>query len=225
MRTFVKLTTAAFVLLGSVSTHAGGYKQSFQDAARDGGTQGWLGAADVVGAIVLGCYLPAITEMAKSANNSRINISQELLNAESELANAKTILTIQERQAMVAKMSVEIHKYNGNPDFDKLYSKVQQDIAEIEAKPAVTPNEKDLAIRKAKLKINQIRVRNLKDAIRVGKVTGIRNVAIVGEAILVLDVLQRIYVYNTLEKDPTFSPSLTVIAHQFFPNDVAKDSQ
>lgn len=211
-------------ILATGSIVNAGYKDAFDSPSRGSDHQIILGIGEVVAAVVTGIALPFIFNDANSKIGNRQNFSADLVAAESKLADAANMLTYQERQAMITKMLSEVQKNSGHPDFDSLYEKVQRDIAEIEQKKVVTPLEKQVAVRKARIELTSVRARNLKEAMRVGKVRLIRNFVIVGEAIFILDIGQRIYVYNALDKDPTFSPSLTYAAHLIFPNDVSKKS-
>lgn len=223
MKKSISMAIAATLFYGATAP-AGSYRDAFSESSSGSeGSQIFLGVADVAAAIINGIYIGnKVWNSVDNAREARPKMTDELLKAEQDLASAKNLITYQERQAMTAKMAMDVQKMSGNADYDILTAKVQRDVAEIEKKPVVTPMEKQAAITRAKLNLSSVRNRNLQEAIKLGRVKMIRNVAYAGEAIFILDFAQRVYVFNALDKDPTFSPSLTYIAHKIFPNDVTK---
>lgn len=218
------ITNKLPILLLSISlTAKAGYRDAFTEplAGDDrGGAQTLLGAADIVAAVV--------TTIVWAEKNDKLNIRQDSYqaevdklatakrNAEIELAKAESLMTYEERQKMVANMNKEVGKLQGTADYESLYRKYSDDVAKIEKIPVVTSQEKQLAIKTAKINLNQIRFNLVQGYMKVGKVKGYKAAFLIGDVIFISDIAHRIYIYNSLGKDPTFSPSMTLIFKNIF---------
>lgn len=196
-----------------------GYKDAFTSNSWGDGAQLLLGVGDIVAAVANGFFITFTVENHATAIKERPDLSKNIAKAQEDLKLAESLTTHQERLKTTRKMLAEVERFKANPSYEVMLQKTQAAIAEIESKPIYTEAEKNLAIQTAKINLAQVKYKNMKEAIKVGKAGMIKNVSILGETIFILDVFQRIYVYNSLSKDPTFSPSLTFIAHQVFPSD------
>lgn len=215
------LVTLTLSLVLTSRPSIAGYKDAFSGSSYSEGTQILLGVGDIIAAVANGVFiLPNLIENHATAIKERPDLSKNIAKAQEDLKLADSLTTHQERLATTRKMLADVERFKAYPSYEVMLQKTQAAIAEIEAKPVYTEAEKKLALQTAKINLAQVRYKNIKEALKVGKAGMIKNVSIFGETVFILDVFQRIYVFNTLGKDPTLSPSFTAIAHQLFPSDV-----
>lgn len=192
----------------------------FNERKKGEGTQIILGIADVWAS-------QALYEMQKSkvVTTEDKQYRKMIDQAEKELAAAKREMTPAEQDAKVLKYEKKISRLKENIEIlrkekpwgykgqileaQSEIGKLDERIEKTSTKAVISTEEKNAKVESAKEKVSIAR-KNLIDAdIKESKYKyskNVRRVALVGSSLFIVDVLGRIYVWNALNANPTFTP-------------------
>ncbi len=174
----------------------------------EGGTQIVLGLGETVtGALTLIWGTTNDSSAFKfAADPETIVANEKLVDAHKKLKEAKALTLDTQRAALVEKAQLELATVK---EGSKAYRKIQVKIIDLKAMSVVSEAEKMSKVAALEESISKLRLEQLTKMNALWTARGkalFRSAKIVGGALMIVDVADRIYVWNVLDKSPTFSP-------------------
>jgi hypothetical protein len=218
---FVILSLTLFTLQSNTGFAGDGNKNEkdviFNEEAKGAGTQIILGIADV---LLASWAYPGRTITAEELQVHELENELKKPSFENESAKRYEIRKLEYalREGLMP-MEGDVYKRLSRTELEE----VAEELKKVKDVPVMTMEQKE----SIKKEIAQARKVAIEAAIKnkpstLGRV--INGVRVVGSGLLITDLLGRVYVWNALERNPTFSPVGAFIVHSLKSSPKAEDS-